>query len=246
MDLPQVKRKPRRKQEQPSTAQALHILGLLHLEGSLQLGAVWLVVTPSEAKALRQCALGTIDGGPATAAHILQDAAHSSHSVKDGLADGLSAARMSLEEAFFLAYALECLTVYQAAIKLSEQDLWTACCTAKASFPLAYAGFHHFRSKGWIARSGVQYGTHFVLYQKHPEQAHSDMCAIVTRVGDREMQCWRDLEVANRLCSQVGKKLLLLYVQESPGASTATPAYLTAVQAEEWLLRRWVPERDRA
>ena len=31
------------------------------------------------------------------------------------------------------------------------QELWTACCAARAPFPLAYAGFHHFRSK---ARSG--------------------------------------------------------------------------------------------
>ena len=37
------------------------------------------------------------------------------------MAEGSSAARMSLEEAFFLAYALECLTVYQAGCKLSEQ-----------------------------------------------------------------------------------------------------------------------------
>lgn len=35
---------------------------------------------------------------------------------------------------------------------------------------------------------------------------------------------------------QVGKKLLLLYVQESPGASTATPAYLAAIQVRFHLL----------
>lgn len=57
--------------------------------------------------------------------------------------------------------------------------------------------------QGWIARSGVQYGAHLVLYRKHPEQAHSDMCVIIMRVEDGEMRCWRDLEVANRLCGQV-------------------------------------------
>ncbi len=51
-------------------AQALQQLCQFQLKGTLELGAVWLALSDTEIRALRQCALGTVDGGPATAVHL--------------------------------------------------------------------------------------------------------------------------------------------------------------------------------
>lgn len=61
--------------------------------------------------------------------------------------------------------------------ELSMQQFWEwSCGTAKdgMAFVSQYAAYHHFRSKGWLPRSGLLYGADYVLYQLHPEHAHSD------------------------------------------------------------------------
>lgn len=60
---------------------------------------------------------------------------------------------------------------------MSLQELWQWCCDAAGdnlAFVSQYAAYHHFRSKGWLPRSGLLYGADYVLYQLHPEHAHSN------------------------------------------------------------------------
>ena len=42
-----------------------------------------------------------------------------------------------------------------------------------------YAAFQFYRGKGWMPRSGLQYGAHFVLYRRHPALCHSDYAVVV-------------------------------------------------------------------
>eukprot|EP00775_Hariotina_reticulata_P005114 gene5115-5354_t len=44
---------------------------------------------------------------------------------------------------------------------------------------LEYAAYHHFRSKGWLPQPGLNFGADFVLYELHPEFAHSDYAVLV-------------------------------------------------------------------
>ncbi|KAG2485417.1 hypothetical protein HYH03_015800 [Edaphochlamys debaryana] len=180
----------------------------------------------------------------------------------------LVAVRLTLEEAFFLHSVLGCLQVYElqpgAAVPatsddvrlLDTQGLWAALRRVRASFVTSYAAYHHLKAKGWLPRSGLLYGVDFVTYQLHPVGAHSDYGVLVIPVGPDgrptgphvppSAHCWLDLQITNRLVSQVVKKLLLLFLLERPGgADHATPACLANFAVEERLVRRWVPDATR-
>jgi len=161
--------------------------------------AVWLCVSSETVKKLDSACFGNLDGGNGTAIFI-----------KDSLKDvdveieGDKAVRLSLDEAFFMHYALRSLTLYtvrdkagQPARLLDTAEAWQEMQNSKKDFILLYLCYHHFRSKvryfhavmrlcrcpghncvmqlqGWIPRTGLQYGVDFVLYQKHPAITHSD------------------------------------------------------------------------
>lgn len=73
--------------------------------------------------------------------------------------------------------------------------------------------------QGWIPRSGLQYGTDLVLYEKHPSLVHSTICVIIVAMappashadytsaptphGTDGALSWHDLEGINRLCIRV-------------------------------------------
>ena len=62
--------------------------------------------------------------------------------------------------------------------------------------------------QGYIVRSGLQYGADYVLYEAHPAHAHARYCVLVQRSSDDEAGesgslSWNDLEIANRLATQV-------------------------------------------
>lgn len=42
---------------------------------------------------------------------------------------------------------------------LSVLQLWRVFCSAQPNFEITYAAYHHFRSKGWVPKSGIKYGT---------------------------------------------------------------------------------------
>ena len=60
--------------------------------------------------------------------------------------------------------------------------------------------------QGWNPRTGLQYGADFVLYQRHPALAHSDYAVTIVplRPSQRLPMGWHDLQISNRLATQVG------------------------------------------
>jgi len=103
--------------------------------------------------------------------------------------------------------------------------------------------------QGWIPRTGLQYGADFVLYQRHPALAHSDYSVIILPANSRGNSVvprprldWHDIQIANRLTTQVGKRLLLLYLHQDTAADCSTPKCLNGITVHERLVRRWVPE----
>ncbi|GAB4818884.1 hypothetical protein N2152v2_005930 [Parachlorella kessleri] len=177
------------------------------------------------------------------------------------------AVRLSLEEAFYMAYVLQVLLVHErqgataepqtdgATVPMTVEALWQRLQQLRSDFLLQYLAYHHFRSKGWIPRTGLQYGADMVLYQRHPSLIHSDYSVLIMprSPGWRPPVSWHDIQVLNRLTGQVSKKLLLLYVQEEgpgPGAAGAgggysSPHCLARFSVREQLVRRWVPDSHR-
>lgn len=66
---------------------------------------------------------------------------------------------LTLEEAFFLSYALGCLHVIDTTGQtLTLQQLWQTYCEAKSDFIELYVVYHYFRAKGWVVKTGYKFG----------------------------------------------------------------------------------------
>ncbi len=109
-------------------------------------------------------------------------------------------------------------------------------------------------NQGLYPRSGVQYGCTYVLYHQRPAICHSDYCVVVldaapsthnnsNRSTSSPMQQWYELQIANRLASQVSKRLLLLYVDVKDDVDTNTLGCLAHVAVQEVGVRRWTVSR---
>lgn len=101
--------------------------------------------------------------------------------------------RLGLEETFFLSYALGCMTVTdsEANCKLNLRQIWSTFCQLHCEkdhvqFTSYYAAYHYFRSKGWVVKSGIKYGSDFVLYKEGPEFYHSLFSVIVYTIKSNE------------------------------------------------------------
>ena len=109
--------------------------------------------------------------------------------------------------------------------RLSDADVWHAAVAACPGFLPAYAAYYHCRCRGWLIRSGLQYGADYVLYPRHPTAAHSTLCALVIPPSEGPGSAsasaaavragwpqWTELQALSRLCVQVNKGLILLHV----------------------------------
>lgn len=154
--------------------------------------------------------------------------------------------QLTAEEAFFLVYGLGVL-------KITTEDSQTAISTASlffffrqnSYFPpgspsdvhpddpflLSYVVYHHFRSLGWVVRSGIKFGVDWLLYNRGPVFSHAEFAVFIlpsyrhpywhsksklTEPKKKERRSWWWLHRVNRVQSQVRKSLLLVYVEVPP------------------------------
>lgn len=154
--------------------------------------------------------------------------------------------QLTAEEAFFLVYGLGVL-------KLTTQHTQTAISTPSlfsffrqnSYFPpryptdlcpddpflLSYVVYHHFRSLGWVVRSGIKFGVDWLLYNRGPVFSHAEFAVFIlpsyrhpywhsttelTGLKNKECRSWWWLHCVNRVQSQVRKSLLLVYVEVPP------------------------------
>ncbi|KAL6780161.1 TIE1 [Auxenochlorella protothecoides x Auxenochlorella symbiontica] len=249
---PRPQRKGKNRRGPRLNTNQLEVIGTLAepgLHGLLRDAVVWVCANDDEVHKLDTLCFGNLDGGPGTAAEV-------SSLIGVELCPGANAVRLGLEEAFFLAHALGILSVHaelpppsagEAAPCLDTEALWHRCMQARPDFPVMYLGYHHYRGKGWIPRTGLQYGADYVLYQKHPALAHSDYAVLVVPQFEARGPRleWHDLQTANRLSAQVSKRLILLFVQCNGALETSSPKCLARFSVQERLMKRWVPESHR-
>jgi hypothetical protein len=98
---------------------------------------------------------------------------------------------------------------------LSGSELWQWCCqhtTGGAGvFAPQYAAYHHLRSLGWLPLPGLAYGADYVLYQLHPELAHSDFVVTVMVEGDARQAS------APKQVQQASSSVTTTVGQQAPG-----------------------------
>uniref|UniRef100_A0A2K5SI71 tRNA-splicing endonuclease subunit Sen2 n=1 Tax=Cebus imitator TaxID=2715852 RepID=A0A2K5SI71_CEBIM len=159
------------------------------------------------------------------------------------------------EEAFFLVYALGCLSIYYEKEPLTIVKLWKAFTVVQPTFRTTYMAYHYFRSKGWVPKVGLKYGTDLLLYRKGPPFYHASYSVITELVDDhfegspRRPFSWKSLAALSRVSVNVSKELMLCYLIK-PSTMTdkemESPECMKRIKVQEVILSRWVSSRERS
>ncbi|NXK41060.1 SEN2 endonuclease, partial [Piprites chloris] len=163
--------------------------------------------------------------------------------------------QLSLEEAFFLVYALGCLSIYYGEEPLSIVKLWEVFSEVKPDFKTTYMAYHYFRSRGWVPKVGLKYGTDLLLYRKGPPFYHASYSVLAELVDDdfqgslRRPLSWMCLSGLNRTTASASKELMLCYLIK-PSDMTAeemlSPECMKRIKVQELIVSRWVSSRERS
>jgi tRNA-splicing endonuclease subunit Sen2 len=157
--------------------------------------------------------------------------------------------QLTYEEAFFLSYGLGALQVYDSDLTsplspstLLQRFLRTHPVSSLSPsisqspepddpFLLSYAVYHHFRSLGWVVRSGAKFSVDYLLYDRGPVFSHALFAVIVLpsyshsywatepgrqKSAKNETKSWSWLHCVNRVQTAVQKNLVLCYVEVPP------------------------------
>ncbi|XP_068276035.1 tRNA-splicing endonuclease subunit Sen2 [Nyctibius grandis] len=163
--------------------------------------------------------------------------------------------QLSLEEAFFLVYALGCLSIYYGEEPLTILKLWEVFSEVKADFKTTYMAYHYFRSKGWVPKVGLKYGTDLLLYRKGPPFYHASYSVIAELVDDnfegslRRPLNWKSLSGLNRTTVSASKELMLCYLirpSDMTEKEMSTPECMKRIKVQELIVSRWVSSRERS
>jgi tRNA-splicing endonuclease subunit Sen2 len=178
--------------------------------------------------------------------------------------------QLTPEEAFFLSYALGVLSIHPSPTSttpLSNPNLLTlfrtrsyfpplapSRLTPSDPFLLSYITYHHFRSLGWVVRSGIKFGVDYLLYQRGPAFAHAQFSVVVVPTyggrgqdGGGKQKNWWWLHAVNRVQSQVLKNLVICFVEvpSSVGEGEDITGLLGRYKVREMVIKRWTPNRTR-
>lgn len=187
--------------------------------------------------------------------------------------------QLSTEETFFLVYGLGVLRVFDRNTNtvIQTSSLFQLLCNHSYypprdlsaqlkpddPFLVSYVVYHHFRSLGWVVRSGVKFGTDYLLYNRGPVFSHAEFSVVIVpsygdaywseteerreHVSRQQSRNWWWLHCVNRVQARVMKTLVICYVEvPSPAAVTDDiGALLGRYRVREFLLRRWIPNRTR-
>lgn len=189
--------------------------------------------------------------------------------------------QLTNEEALFLVYGLGALRVFDrdtntviptpSLIKLfTQSSTFPARSESEPIAPddpflISYVAYHHFRSLGWVVRSGIKFGTDYLLYNRGPVFAHAEFAVLVLPSYEnsywestpelieystqKQSRSWWWLHGVNRVQAQVKKTLVLCFVDVPPPSASRSldnlGETLRGYKVREILLRRWLPNRSR-
>ncbi len=158
--------------------------------------------------------------------------------------------RLDPLEAHFLGFALGCLvTTDEEGKELGLGETWNAFCEGDPRFPVLYAAYHHFRSKGWVVKRGDKFGSDLLLYKHGPPFYHASYSVAVVGEDERRKMTWRELHGLNRVTESTAKELLLAGVTWPAGVAAGDlkedAGIVKRVAVCETLVRRWVPSQER-
>ncbi|PPQ63370.1 hypothetical protein CVT24_005635 [Panaeolus cyanescens] len=109
--------------------------------------------------------------------------------------------QLTLQEAFFLLWNLDCLTVLDpdTLSPMPIKEIWLAfqrselppsisiCVSGEDlqfdnPFLVNYVVYHHYRSLGWVIKGGIKFCVDYLLYKRGPVFAHAELALVVLPV----------------------------------------------------------------
>ncbi len=192
--------------------------------------------------------------------------------------------QLSQEEAFFLVYSLGTLKVYadDSDIVLPALSLLSlfrrhsyfpprslsVLAEPDDPFMLSYTVYHHYRSLGWVVRSGIKFSVDYLLYNRGPAFSHAEFAVIVLpsyshpywseteehrkTVQAKTGKTWWWLHCMNRVQSQVKKNLIFCYVDVPPPLEEHEKfvqddigKLFARYKVRDVSIKRWIPNRSR-
>lgn len=191
---------------------------------------------------------------------------------------------LSLEEAFFLSYGLGVLKVFcdDSDAVLESSSLLSVFrrhsyypprpislpAEPDDPFMLSYAAYHHYRSLGWVVRSGVKFSVDYLLYNRGPAFSHAEFAVTILpsyshpywtsnperqkAIAEKTKKTWWWLHGINRVQAQVHKQLVLCYVDVPPpldddekNTGIDIGLLFSKYKIRDVNIRRWTPNRNR-
>ncbi|PCH44376.1 hypothetical protein WOLCODRAFT_133194 [Wolfiporia cocos MD-104 SS10] len=110
--------------------------------------------------------------------------------------------QLTLQEAFFLTWTLDCLTVLDPITSepMTLEQIWSVCRDAYRPsqippslsdvysnrfdnpFLVNYAAYHYYRSLGWVIKGGIKFCVDMLLYKRGPVFHHAEFAVVVLPV----------------------------------------------------------------
>lgn len=137
--------------------------------------------------------------------------------------------QLGYEEAFYLAFETNLLDIIdEKDYFMSAEECWERFSITDPSFPFRFVVYNFYRRKGWVVRSGLKYGTDFVLYPSSgPTRHHAVSSILITpqfgnrnSIDHRRMTNWETLHTLGRVSETVAKGLVNCYVVVHEGEET--------------------------
>ncbi|KAI9994851.1 hypothetical protein PInf_011689 [Phytophthora infestans] len=90
------------------------------------------------------------------------------------------------------------------------RELWERFKSSSVTFARNFIVYQHFRRFGWVPKSGLNYGVHFVLYRGSATDYHSEYIVYVQ--DEDESSSWNTIQSLTRIAADVKKTVLLCTV----------------------------------
>uniref|UniRef100_A0A336L6J9 tRNA-intron lyase n=1 Tax=Culicoides sonorensis TaxID=179676 RepID=A0A336L6J9_CULSO len=119
-----------------------------------------------------------------------------------------------LEEAFFLNFSLKILKILdEVGNEIGSDDFLLKCINVKPDFVSCFVSYHYFRAKNWVVKSGINFGSDFLLYKLGPQFYHSQyMVKVKKSKGHSEKFPSKELLGWYRISETSKKECLLIDV----------------------------------
>ncbi|PVG03155.1 hypothetical protein CPB86DRAFT_749246 [Serendipita vermifera] len=194
---------------------------------------------------------------------------------EDEVPENLEHLQLSPQEAFFLAWTVGCLHIFDEATgqRIALPRLWEICLQSSPydrghrvdnPFLIQYVVYHHFRSLGWVVKTGIKFCVDFLLYKRGPVFHHAEFAVIIVpsysnpkdktlspyNQANVEPLSWQWLSTLSRANSQVMKTLVLVYVVIPSSSDVSdemflSPKILELYSVKEVIIRRFIASRMR-